>query len=330
MRGSASRNHATVRRAAIACAVLALLTGRVHGYTCNVGFCANSIPCMGTFYLSTAKAGGGADIWLSSSSTSSQSLVSRNSAFRAKMQNDGNFVVYREGAGPLWNAGAAGMGSNPWRLAVQKDGNIVRYSGVPDALGSASCSVCPNNACPCSPTWASGTSNQGTANGPFRLVMQDDGNLVLYNNADQAPWAAGTVQAGYQSDPADISLSKGTCDSCAACAAGKYRGVAQLGGTRYNALSDTCKRCARDAFVFKPGRNITEGCFGCNCGDGSSTCGCAHCPAISPLALIKDAQLGGPAYNTLSATCQKCARDAFAYKFGHKSALNPYLLDPKP
>ena len=200
---------ASVRRAAMVCAVLAL-AGRVHGHSCNLGYVISK-PCNGTFYLSTDKAGGAADIWLSADSTSrlEEALVSRNKVFVAKMQNDGNFVVYGNNY-PLWNAGP--NAGSPWRLTVQIDGNVVRYSGVPRTLGNASCGACPGGTCPCSPTWSSGTSNQGSVNGPFRLVMQNDGNLVLYNNADNAPWAAGTLQAGYPTEIADMSLSKGTCD----------------------------------------------------------------------------------------------------------------------
>ena len=73
---------ASVRRAAMVCAVLAL-AGRVRGqdWSCNPGYVKDSIPCRGAFYLSTAKAGGAANIWLSADSTSSQALVSRNNAF---------------------------------------------------------------------------------------------------------------------------------------------------------------------------------------------------------------------------------------------------------
>ena len=250
--GSASRDQApaTMSRAAIACAVLALLAGRVHGNSCNLGYVpvADSLPCKGTFYLSTAKDGGSADIWLSADSTRGlqQDLVSRNDAFQAKLQDNGNFVVYRKSdSHPLWAAGMAGAGSNPWRLAIETDGNIVIYSEVSGSLGNASCS---GQGDLCRRTWDSGTWTQGIANGPFRLVMQNDGNLVLYNNADNAPWSAGTAQAGYADDPADKSLSKGTCDSCAACAAGKYRDAAQAACTacwpgKYSANSGMSLEC---------------------------------------------------------------------------------------
>jgi hypothetical protein len=81
---------------------------------------------------------------------------------------------------------------------------------------------------------------------------------------------------------------------------GKYS-LPQLGGPAYNALSDTCRHCARDAFVYKPGQDITEGCWGCACCDGSQMCGCAWCPAISPLGLIKPPE-----------TCIDCAAGTYA------------------
>jgi hypothetical protein len=259
LRWLASRKQgpATLRRAAMACAVLALFAGRVHGFSCNLGYVSNSISCKGTFYLSTDKAGGSADVWLSADSTRGlqQDLVSRNNAFKVIMQHDGNFVLYRVGGGHLWAAGMGG--SNPWRLNVQTDGNVVRYSSVPDALGSTSCTVCTNNQCPCAyGGWATGTSSQGSANGPFRLIMQNDGNLVLYNKNDAPAWAAGTSQAGYPDDPSDRSLSKGTCDSCAACAAGKYR----------DAAVTACTNCVAGKFSDAVGASVASTCADCEAG----------------------------------------------------------------
>ena len=50
----------------------------------------------------------------------------------------------------------------------------------------------------------------------------------------------------------------------------------------YYDLSDTCRHCARDAFVYSPGLAITRGCRNCGCGDGSRMCGCVWCPEIIP------------------------------------------------
>ena len=40
------------------------------------------------------------------------------------------------------------------------------------------------------PTWASGTHNRGTR--PAKLIMQSDGNLVIYDAANRAIWATNT------------------------------------------------------------------------------------------------------------------------------------------
>jgi hypothetical protein len=36
--------------------------------------------------------------------------------------------------------------------------------------------------------WASGT--RGDRNGPYRLIMQDDSNLVIYDKNNRATWAS--------------------------------------------------------------------------------------------------------------------------------------------
>jgi hypothetical protein len=119
-----------------------------------------------------------------------------NRATRLIMQSDGNLVEYN-GDTPLWASGTAG---NPGAyLALQWDGNLVLYT----AGGT--------------PLWASGTvsipdhykrvnrylpigflfQNQTlqTANRSYRLILQDDSNLVLYNGT-HAIWASNTVGTG--------------------------------------------------------------------------------------------------------------------------------------
>ena len=49
--------------------------------------------------------------------------------------------------------------------------NLVRYAGA-------------------GPSWASNTPGQGTA--PYRLIMQNDGNLVLYDSNDSIIFQTGT------------------------------------------------------------------------------------------------------------------------------------------
>ena len=63
---------------------------------------------------------------------------------------------------------------------MQGDGNFVLY---------VTQHWVPKNA-----IWASGSINKGTA--PRRVVMQTDGNLVIYDVYNRAIWASGTNEKG--------------------------------------------------------------------------------------------------------------------------------------
>ncbi|MGW0204825.1 hypothetical protein ACWDZ8_03045 [Streptomyces sp. NPDC003233] len=108
----------------------------------------------------------------------------------AYMQNDGNLVVYNSSGGPgiggaLWSSHAYGHSSA--NATLQADGNFVVYSSTGGAL------------------WSTGTYKRGhtIASGQklwpgwwtkaqyTRLVMQPDGNLVIYRNSDgKATWSS--------------------------------------------------------------------------------------------------------------------------------------------
>lgn len=112
------------------------------------------------------------------------------------MQQDGNLVLYNSLMKPLWNTETQ---NNPGaRLLLQPDGNLVIYS-----VGNV-------------PLWNSGTVhnphltsyslnaiyNEGklfpfqemrTPSGNRRLILQPDGNLVLYDANNKAVWASNTV-----------------------------------------------------------------------------------------------------------------------------------------
>lgn len=94
----------------------------------------------------------------------------------ANMQNDGNFVIYDKNGTPLWNSNTFKKGIAPYQLLLQDDGNLVLYDATSLAI------------------WASGTyqvpgsritnlnSNDAVVsqNGVFKVIMQTDGNFVLY------------------------------------------------------------------------------------------------------------------------------------------------------
>jgi hypothetical protein len=90
-------------------------------------------------------------------------LVSPNGYIEARVQTDGNFVVY-EGETPLWASNTYGQGTGPYALRMQTNGNLVLYDSNEIAMWS--------------------TDTQGLGSGPYTLVMQDDRNLVIYCNYD--------------------------------------------------------------------------------------------------------------------------------------------------
>lgn len=107
------------------------------------------------------------------------------------MQTDGNLVIYTSAGRPVWASGTAGSGSSN-DLNMQPDGNLVVYTSA------------------AKPVWASGAANADqlcsphsmgldqyihSPNGQYELLMQDDGNLVLYG-PNGATWATGTVGSG--------------------------------------------------------------------------------------------------------------------------------------
>ena len=110
------------------------------------------------------------------------------------MQSDGNLVIYTSGGAGLWASGTAGSGANV--ATLENDGRLIMYSTVwtsgtspgsaPGSFAHPSCDLGP----------ALGTTGAMGAgqclvsrNGRFELLLQSDGNLVLYDES-QDPAAA--------------------------------------------------------------------------------------------------------------------------------------------
>jgi len=98
-------------------------------------------------------------------------LMSLNLNYKAKMQSDGNFVIYK-GSAPLSASHTSGQGTGPYKIKLQKDDNLVIYDSTPKAL------------------WSTKTGNKGT--GDVRLIMQNGGNLVLYDSTNKVLWSSNT------------------------------------------------------------------------------------------------------------------------------------------
>jgi hypothetical protein len=96
-------------------------------------------------------------------------IKSPNGIYTLIMQGDGNLVLYKYGTTALWHTNTWGK---PWitKCIMQTDGHLVLYDDSWNYY------------------WYSGTAGY---NGAY-LVMQDDGNLVIYQNGI-ARWASNTA-----------------------------------------------------------------------------------------------------------------------------------------
>ena len=93
------------------------------------------------------------------------SLKSMNQRYQLVLTPDGNLVEYDQGS-VIWTSMRAGQGTSVAR--VQNDGNFVIYR----ADGTL--------------TWQTNTAGSGLI--PFRLTVQDDGNIVLRDSLDTVIW----------------------------------------------------------------------------------------------------------------------------------------------
>jgi hypothetical protein len=91
-----------------------------------------------------------------------QSLSSANGKYKVSIESDGNVVLRKDGNTALWATATDGKDVDAFK--VQNDGNLVAYMTGARA------------------TWASGTG--GKSGSSTVLLMQDDGNLVLYKSLE--------------------------------------------------------------------------------------------------------------------------------------------------
>ena len=111
------------------------------------------------------------------------------------MQSDGNLVLYGANGQPDWSSGTAG--NNGAYFVLQEDGNAVIYNSSGTPIWSSNTSGNPigynyvqheiNNSIL--------VPNQelSTASRNYKLLFQNDGNLVLYNHNGTPLWSSGTA-----------------------------------------------------------------------------------------------------------------------------------------
>lgn len=100
-----------------------------------------------------------------------QSITSTNGRYIFVYQSDGNLVLYRNGALPLW--ASATDGSPVGVCIMQDDGNLVIYGPGGQYV------------------WDTFTHGNPGSN----LVVQNDGNVVIYRPNGVALWATNTEQS---------------------------------------------------------------------------------------------------------------------------------------
>lgn len=99
------------------------------------------------------------------------SIFSNDGRFQLTMQNDGNLVLYGLQNRALWASGT--FQTNADRAVMDPEGNFAVYDGA-------------------TRLWSSNThGNPGSA-----LVVQDDGNVVIYSPGGTPIWATGTDGLG--------------------------------------------------------------------------------------------------------------------------------------
>jgi len=178
---TATAADGTGRRATIGVSVGSAWTGLRQGDRIGAG---QSLRSPNGQYLLSMKTDGNLALTVATSTRVLwQTKTTNNSGASAVLQaGDGNFVVYSNAGKPLWNAGTAGKKNV--RLEVQNDGRVVLiFDGGSKALCNANSMLKTNETL---------RKNQYlySTNLKYQLIMQSDGNLVLYQvSPKKALWS---------------------------------------------------------------------------------------------------------------------------------------------
>ena len=110
--------------------------------------------------------------------------MSSNGLYQARMQSDGNLVVYK-GNDAIWASNTVGKGNAPYTMSLQGlDNHMVVYDKDLKFV------------------WGTGAyfdkMNNNVVDGGY-AIMQDDGNFVVYNGNGDPLWNSGTT-GGQSSD----------------------------------------------------------------------------------------------------------------------------------
>lgn len=114
---------------------------------------------------------------------------------RLVMQRDGNLVLYDNNGKALWNSST--HGNNDARVTLQNDGNFVMYTPNQTALWSTATTHNPSLLKYVNQILFSAKLYPGqqleTPDRLYRMVLQGDGNLVIYSKNTGALWSSKTA-----------------------------------------------------------------------------------------------------------------------------------------
>ena len=112
-----------------------------------------------------------------------QGLVSNNERYAAVLRNEGDLHVYNMNTGAsVWNSGIGSWDQRDRFIVLQEtDGHLVIYNGATGGYGARWW----NN------VYCDTTDNKQCGTG-WTLIMQDDGNLVVYDADMNFKWHSGS------------------------------------------------------------------------------------------------------------------------------------------
>ncbi len=137
-----------------------------------------------------------------------QILQTANRDYSLIMQYDGNLVEYNSNGRPIWSSGTGGNTGDT--LVMQNDGNLVIYSwqgipiwssgtgGLPDSYftlqpdGSLTVATPNDDSILLVNSSLQDVQTMFTPGLSYSLVMQNDGNLVIYDSNGRPIWSSGT------------------------------------------------------------------------------------------------------------------------------------------
>jgi hypothetical protein len=120
-----------------------------------------------------------------------------NGPYSMKMQDDGNLVVYDVNNEEIWSSGTTDKGDGPYRAEIDESCTLTVYDSKNKNLwfGNEGNAV-KQEANSCSSDINYGLCLKKISSTTARLVMQDDGNLCVYDNGDKLIWQSGSNGKG--------------------------------------------------------------------------------------------------------------------------------------